>query len=41
MWAPTSEKVMLNLYETGDPDDKEPKESIEMNADKNGTWLLF
>mgnify|MGYP000671190428 CR=1 FL=1 len=39
MWAPTSEKVMLNLYETGDPDDKEPKESIEMNADKNGTWV--
>lgn len=32
---------MLNLYETGDPDDKETKESIEMNADKNGTWLLF
>ena len=32
---------MLNLYETGDPDDKEPQESIEMNADKNGTWLLF
>lgn len=39
VWAPTSEKVMLNLYETGDPDDKEPKESIEMNADKNGTWV--
>ena len=35
VWAPTSKKVMLNLYETGDPDDKEPKESIEDDWDYN------
>ena len=39
VWAPTSEKVELKLYESGTEGDGEPTDTIEMTADVNGTWV--
>ncbi len=39
LWAPTAESVSVNLYESGDPWEKEIKQSMEMTADEKGTWV--
>jgi pullulanase len=39
VWAPTAEAVTVNLYESGDPWEKDLKETVEMTADEKGTWL--
>ena len=39
VWAPTAEAVSVNLYESGDPWEKDLKESVEMTADEKGTWV--
>ena len=39
LWAPTASKVMINLYESGTAGTNDMKESIEMTADVNGTWI--
>ncbi|MBE5965393.1 MAG: type I pullulanase [Lachnospiraceae bacterium] len=38
LWAPTATEVLLNLYETGNGNDR--IESIPMNPDVKGTWYL-
>lgn len=39
VWAPTAEAVSVNLYESGDPWEKDLKESVTMTSDVNGTWV--
>ncbi len=39
VWAPTADKVMLNLYESGNQWEDDLIESCEMVSDVNGTWL--
>ena len=39
VWAPTAEAVSVNLYESGDPWEKDLKEAVEMTADEKGTWV--
>lgn len=39
VWAPTAEKMAVNLYESGMPYGDDLIESIEMTADANGTWV--
>lgn len=43
LWAPISEKVVLNIYDTGTPafyGGSNQKESYEMKKDVKGTWFL-
>lgn len=39
VWAPTAEAVSVNLYESGDPWEKDLKETVEMTPDEKGTWV--
>lgn len=39
VWAPTAAKVKVNLYESGDKKANDLKQSIDMTADVNGTWV--
>lgn len=38
IWAPTAEKVLLNLYHSGDVTDTNCVETIVMEKDKQGVW---
>ncbi len=38
VWAPTAEKVELNIYAEGNGGN--PEQTVEMNKDEKGTWLL-
>lgn len=38
VWAPTAEKVMLNLYTSGDETQHDLIETIEMSSMGNGVW---
>lgn len=40
VWAPTAEKVYLNLYESGMRTNGEKKESILLKPYKNGVWVI-
>ena len=40
LWAPTAEKVFLNLYESGKSWEDDLKDKIEMKSDVNGTWVV-
>ena len=39
VWAPTAEKVVVNLYKSGVETAKDLIETVEMKADVNGTWV--
>ena len=39
VWAPTAEKVMLNLYKAGDASVSDLIEQVEMTKDVKGTWV--
>ena len=39
VWAPTAEKVTLNLYKEGTAGVDDLLEQISMNSDVNGTWI--
>ena len=39
VWAPTAEKMVLKLYESGTSSAKDCIEEIEMTPDVNGTWV--
>jgi len=39
VWAPTAEKVLVNLYKSGDPDAEDLLEQIIMDCDVNGSWV--
>lgn len=39
VWAPTAEKLEVNLYEGGDARMKDLKDTIPMTKDINGTWV--
>jgi len=39
VWAPMAEKVMLNLYQTGDPETADLLEQFDMKKDVKGTWI--
>ena len=39
VWAPTAEKVMVNLYRSGTPGTEDLLESLPMAAAENGTWM--
>ena len=39
VWAPTAEKVMVNLYRSGTPGTEDLLESLPMAAAENGTWV--
>lgn len=38
VWAPTAEKVMVNLYASGDETQQDLIETIEMSPMENGVW---
>ena len=38
VWAPTAEKVAVNLYRSGNPDEADLLEQICMDKDVKGTW---
>lgn len=40
VWAPVSEAVYVNLYESGDASAEDKIEQLPMTADVNGTWVL-
>ena len=40
VWAPTADKVWLNLYESGNADADDLIDWVPMTADVNGTWVL-
>jgi len=40
VWAPTAEKVMVNLYQSGDPTADDLQEQLTMQRDKKGTWIV-
>ena len=40
VWAPLAEKVILNLYHTGDYEVDDLLEQLPMEKDKKGTWFL-
>lgn len=40
VWAPTADKVVLNLYRTGNPDADDLIEQIPMEKDVKGTWTV-
>ena len=40
VWAPTAEKVMVNLYQSGDPNAGDLQEQLIMQKDKKGTWIV-
>ena len=39
VWAPTAEKVMVNLYPSGNPDVEDLQEQLSMQKDIKGTWI--
>lgn len=39
VWAPTAEKLELNLYTTGEAKEGETAQVIEMTSDVKGTWV--
>jgi len=39
VWAPTAEKVQVNLYKEGDASVSDLIETIDMTGDVNGTWV--
>ena len=39
VWAPTAEKVAVNLYQSGNPDKADLLEQICMDKDVKGTWI--
>ena len=39
VWAPTAEKVSVNLYKSGNPDATDLLEQVIMDSDVNGTWV--
>ena len=39
VWAPTAEKVILNLYKAGDASVSDLIEQVEMTKDVKGTWI--
>lgn len=39
VWAPTAEKVVVNLYETGNPDAADCVGQVSMKKDVKGTWI--
>lgn len=39
LWAPTAEKVTINLYQSGDMDADDLLEQIPMHTDVQGTWI--
>lgn len=40
VWAPLADEVYVNLYESGDGDADDLTESLAMEKDVNGTWVL-
>lgn len=40
VWAPMAEEVYVNLYESGNADAEDLKESLAMTKDVNGAWVL-
>ena len=40
VWAPLASDVSVNLYKSGNPGADDLIQSIPMNLDKNGTWVL-
>jgi len=38
LWAPTAEAVLVNLYPSGNAENKDLLEQLPMTADINGTW---
>lgn len=40
VWAPVSDEVYVNLYESGTPDAEDLTDSLAMTKDVNGTWVL-
>lgn len=40
VWAPVAEKVILNLYETGDSEQNDLLEQLPMEKDKKGAWFV-
>ena len=40
VWAPTAEKVKVNLYESGTAGTNDRIEQLEMTPDVNGTWIV-
>lgn len=41
VWAPTAEEVKVNLYTSGTKDAKDLINSVTMNKDVNGTWVVI
>lgn len=39
VWAPTAEKVVVNLYQTGNPDAEDLIVQVPMKKDVKGTWI--
>ena len=39
VWAPTADKVWVNLYASGTPGTDDLLEQVEMTPDVNGTWV--
>ena len=39
LWAPTAQRVQVNLYKTGNPDAQDLICQLEMRQDINGTWI--
>jgi len=40
VWAPTAEKVSVNLYKSGNPDAADLLEQVAMDKDVKGTWIV-
>lgn len=40
VWAPTAEKVSVNLYSSGNPDAADLLEQVAMDKDVKGTWIV-
>lgn len=39
VWAPVAEKVVVNLYQTGNPEEKDLVAQLPMKKDVKGTWI--
>lgn len=40
LWAPTAEAVTLNLYQSGEKEKQDLLESVPLQRDKKGIWML-
>lgn len=39
LWAPTADRVLINLYKSGDPNAHDRITQINMERSINGTWI--